>query len=337
MTEKKLFDAARIVVVVPTIREHCIVEFLGAWNFEDEVRVLVIEDHAEKTFGLPSRANVLHLSHRDIERDLGADAWIIPRGTDCVRSYGYWRAWQMKPAMIVTLDDDCFPPAAGTNYFLQTHWTRVFGEGDECAWISTLDGMMPRGIPYLNQTRRKPCALNHGLWNRVPDFDAVTQLMHARAPQTFAPREMTIPRGKFFPMCGMNLAWRVEATPALYFLLMGGAYPFDRLGDIWAGVFFKRICDHLGFAVTSGAPYVEHQRASNVWANLRKEARGMEWNESLWAQVDTIRLRGGSFGKCYRELANALAFEDEYGTCLRRAMLVWADLFNPSELFEDVV
>jgi hypothetical protein len=30
-----------------------------------------------------------------------------------------------------------------------------------------------------------------------------------------------------------DIAWRPEFTAAMYFLLMGPEYPFDRFGDIW--------------------------------------------------------------------------------------------------------
>ncbi len=129
-------------------------------------------------------------------------------------------------------------------------------------------------------------------------------------------------------MCGMNLAWRTEATPALYFLLMGHGQPYDRFGDIWAGLFFKRIADHLGWAVRSGGPLVEHRRASSVWANLRKEAPGLEVNETLWAKLDALHLTGRTFGECYRELAAQLVGPGEYWPRLACAMRLWTELFE---------
>ena len=102
--------------------------------------------------------------------------------------------------------------------------------------------------------------------------------------------DQTIPTGRYYPMCGMNVALRPVVVPAFYFLLMGRDAGVDRFGDIWAGVFVKRICDHLGWAVNSGpAQVVADQRASNVWANLRKEAPGLELNETLWRAVDGER------------------------------------------------
>ncbi len=318
-----------VVIVVPTIRENSIKDFLTAWDREFQGATLVIvEDNPERTFDIGGR-NVRHYCHQDIERDLGKDAWIIPRKTDCVRSYGYFKAWQSKPDMMVTLDDDCYPDDGHTD-FLRTHWARLNEPGRSEAWVSTLEGILPRGVPYFNRERdeKRPCVLNHGLWNNVPDFDAPTQLLHERNPRSFTWRDKTIPFGSYFPMCGMNVALRPEAVPAFYFLLMGRGYDFDRFGDIWAGVIIKKIADHLGYCVNSGRPAIKHLRASNVWANLRKEAPGLEVNETLWSTVDRIRLTGATFRDCYREIANGLEIPGAYWDNLRKAMLTWTDLFT---------
>jgi Reversibly glycosylated polypeptide len=165
----------------------------------------------------------------------------------------------------------------------------------------------------------------------VPDFDAVTQLANCRFNQEFEPIDQVIPKGAFFAMCGMNLAFKPRVIPALYFLLMGKEWPFDRFGDIWCGVFLKKICDHLGLAICSGSPRIEHQRASNVWTNLRKEVPGYEVNEALWREVDSLVLTRSSFRGCYKELADKLPLAGEYWDRLRTAMHVWADLFPEDE------
>src|SRR5918912_1545100 len=122
-------------------------------------------------------------------------------------------------------------------------------------------------------------------------------------------------------MCGMNLAFKPQVIPALYFLLMGAReWPYDRFGDIWCGVLIKKICDHLGHGVKSGSPLVEHQRASNVWTNLRKETPGYEVNETLWAAVDSVVLGQCTYQDCYRELGDKLPMRGEYWDRLRNAM-----------------
>jgi reversibly glycosylated polypeptide / UDP-arabinopyranose mutase len=322
----------KCTVVIPTIREPSIKEFLGVWEKAfASAHVMVIEDNPTRTFDLSGYPQVTHYAWEDVDRDLGADNWIIPRRTDCIRSYGYWKAYQDHPDMVITLDDDCYPVDDGA-HFVEKHWEALTRKAISEAWQETGEGGPTRGVPYFHRYREWPCLLNHGLWDHVPDFDAPTQLVHARFPQTFTPVNQTIPVGRYFPMCGMNLAFRPELIPALYFLLMGKGYQYDRFGDIWSGVLVKKICDHLGYAVKSGDPIVVHQRASNVWTNLRKEAPGLEVNEEFWQVIDGLCLSGRTVIECYQEIANSLTLEGQYWSALREAMLLWSGLFTKAEI-----
>lgn len=322
----------KAAIVIPTIREKNIIDFLAVWATEfSNHEVIVVEDNPEKSFEI-SGANIRHFCWADIDQELGSESWIIPRRTDCIRSFGYLKALESGPDIIVTLDDDCYPAANG---FLEKHYQKLSEPAQETAWVSTGVGVRPRGMPYHEPFRSAECTISHGLWDRVPDFDAVTQLANTRFQGDFEPLEQVIPKGKFFPMCGMNLAFRPKMVPAMYFLLMGRDWPFDRFGDIWCGVFAKKICDHLGLAVSSGEPRVEHQRASNVWANLRKEMPGYEVNETLWREVDSISLTKGTVRDCYVEIAQKFPLAGEYWDRLRMAMTLWAELF-PAGDFKSV-
>lgn len=321
-------EEIRAVIVVPTIREGSIRDFLSSWREElNSARILVIEDNPQRSFSLGEYPNVEHYAWEDIDRDLGANSWIIPRRTDSIRSYGFIKAFEEGPDIIITLDDDCYPSGECSN-FIKQHWTRIQAGGQHQAWCPTGDGTITRGVPYFEYNRRWPCALNHGLWDAIPDYDAPTQLVESRQNRTFMPLEQTIPTGLYFPMCGMNIAFRPEVAPALYFLLMGPDWGYDRFGDIWAGVMVKKICDHLGYSINSGMPRVEHRRASNVWDNLRKEAPGLRTNEEFWREVDRIVLHGSDFGECYAEIANRLKPTSEYWSKLKEAMLTWTNLFR---------
>src|SRR3972149_7282744 len=83
----------KVTVVVPTIREDCISTFLKQWEKElSECNIIIVEDNPAKSFGLLDIKNLAHYAWDDIDKDLGKDSWIIPRKTDCVRSYGFLRA-----------------------------------------------------------------------------------------------------------------------------------------------------------------------------------------------------------------------------------------------------
>ncbi len=316
----------KAAVVVPTIRENNARQFLAAWGDEfASATIIVVEDNPNASFDLGQYPNVRHYAWNDIDTELGGNSWIIPRRSDCVRSYGYLKALQTDPDIIVTIDDDCYPDSA-TDGFLQAHAARLRDVGNYDAWVSTGTGQTPRGVPYFNRQRKQRCVINHGLWTGVPDLDAPTQLVASRSGEPFEPIDLTIPKGSYFPMCGMNLAFLPEMAPCMYFLLMGRDWEFDRFGDIWCGIFAKKICDHLGYAVTSGIPAVAHQRASNVWQNLRKEVPGLVINEALWEAVDQIVLTGVTVSSCYREIANGLTLQGDYWDSLKRAMLIWTEL-----------
>jgi reversibly glycosylated polypeptide/UDP-arabinopyranose mutase len=319
---------SRIAVVVPTIRQDCIRKFLQTWSMElQHCMVVIVEDSPNRSFDLDG-SNCYHYSWQEIDQDLGENAWIIPRRTDCIRSYGFLKAVEQGAEVILSLDDDCFPSCQG---FVRDHVKKLDGSSRSEAWVSTVGKITPRGVPYYNRYRFNRVYLNHGLWTGIPDFDAVTQLACSRAHTELELVDQVIPPGYYFPMCGMNVAFRKELAPAMYFLLMGPDWPYDRFGDIWCGVLAKKICDHLGYGVTSGQPHVRHERASNVWVNLRKEATGYEANEDFWQAVDSIVLRGTTVKECYVQLADELPLRGEYWEQLRLAMKIWADLVSRAD------
>jgi reversibly glycosylated polypeptide/UDP-arabinopyranose mutase len=248
----------RAIIVIPTIRD---LTFLEDWREEFAPhKIIVCEDHPEKQIELPRGFQIDHYCWADIDRELGESSWIIPHFNASIRSFGYWKAWQEQPDFIVTIDDDCYPRAGGG--FIQGHWQNLqrkvtFG------WEKTAP-FFTRGFPYEVRDNART-VVSHGLWAGIPDLDAPTQLLMPHLTMNEAVGVITMPRGTYFPMSGMNLAFTPEIAPAMYFLLQGRDWPFDRFDDIWAGVLVKKICDHLGLAMASGDPMVEHRRASNVY------------------------------------------------------------------------
>jgi hypothetical protein len=318
---------ADAVVVVPNHLPH--LDFLAEWR--DQLAgtpVIVVQDVGAKPEP-PAGMNVTIVDHGDIERDLGSDAWIIPSQTSACRSYGYLLAWRRRPETILTLDTDCYPDGSD----LVAGHVANLSRRVTLDWVNSDPGqVMYRGFPYAIRDR-SPVMLSHGLWSGVPDLDGATQLHMPGLRLPPATATTVIPRWSFFPMCGMNLAWRAELTPALYFGLFGPEYGFDQYDDIWAGVLVKRVMDHLGYAAVSGYPSVQHRKQSNVYVNLRKQAPGLAMNEQLWREVARITLTGTTVAGCYRQLIEALpdVIEDEppgWTAKFRKAALIWSDLFG---------
>ncbi len=315
------------IIVIPTIRD---LSFLEEWRAEFAPhKIIVCEDHPEKQVALPSGFEIDHYCWKDIDAELGESSWIIPHFNASIRSFGYWKAWQEKPDMIVTIDDDCYPNTTfGGPSFIAGHWQNLqtqvtFG------WAQTAP-FYTRGFPYEVRDAART-VVSHGLWSKVPDLDAPSQLLNPKLTLAGSPGTSIIPRGTYFPMSGMNLAFAPEMAPAMYFLLQGREWQFDRFDDIWAGVIVKKIADHLGLAMASGDPVVEHRRASNVYSNLKKEAAGIEANEYFWKEIDKIVLESDTVIECYRETARKLMLAGDYWDRLKAAMLLWADLFDTSK------
>jgi reversibly glycosylated polypeptide / UDP-arabinopyranose mutase len=325
-----------ITVVVPTIREDCIRRWLTEWE-EDlhDVRVIVVEDNPTRTFRV---SGVEHYAWEDIDRDLGGDSWVIPRRSSACRSYGFLKALEGPCEIIWTLDDDCYPESGNRGQYVDVYADQLSRGVPDDRWFNTIHGSLlyPRGYPYGIRVAAKPVVVHHGLWSNVPDLDGVTQL--ANPDFRLAPTSTVgvVPYGRFFPFCIMNVGFRREFTPALYMLLMGKdnnleSWGFDRFDDIWAGLFVKKIADHLGLAVTSGFPGIHHSKASDPHRNVELEAAGVMAHERFWEYISGVRLSGGSVGECYAELAWAVwsspvpppAGRGDYWFKLSGAMRIW--------------
>lgn len=267
-------------VVIPTIRdkEH-MKKFFSAWKEEFKgcvVHVVFdmpkipkwVHDDDMKEFNFPTMV----YCWKDIDKDLGKDSWIIPRKTDCVRSYGYWKAWQYKPLFIVTLDDDVMPQSK----HIETFYKKLFQETypNHNFYNTIREGKLPRGT-YLETTG---CDVVHGGWLNVPDLSAEEQIKNPYYSKKEHFNEGIIPKGAYFSLCGMNIAWKPEVTKEMYFGLQGPDYPIDRCGDIWCGYHLAE----KGVMVYTGEPYCYHTRASNVWSNLKKEKNAEVLSKSLY-------------------------------------------------------
>ena len=300
------------------------------WDELKYAELIIVQDIGNKP-KLPKGFSGVVYDHKDIKKDLGKDSWIIPTQSSACRSYGYYQAWQAGASCILTLDNDCYPDGSS---FIQGHRTNLVREVT-LDWVTSTNAFdYTRGFPYEIRNI-SPVGVSHGLWSNIPDLDAATSLHNPKV--RFAPSQrndyLVIPRHNFYPMCGMNLAWRTELTPLMYFGIFGPDWGFDQYDDIWAGVLSKKVSDHLGYAHVSGYPSVEHRKQSNVYTNLKKQAPGLQMNENFWKEVQDIQLTKTTPVEAYRELITKLpdVIEGEppgYTKKFKEAALIWIDLFS---------
>ncbi len=322
----------QIYLVIPTIRS---LSFLEEWKDQfSQCSLIIVEDHITKEIVPPTKGfkKIYHYTWADIQTDFGTDEWIFPRKNAGIRSYGFWKAYALGADVVITLDDDCFP--VETN-FVEQHIDNLTSNAPT-DWFPTFphpDYLYTRGFPYDIRNKQK-VVVSHGLWSNKMDMDAKTQIAIGEVNVlAYPPLRQFIPTGSFFAMSSMNLAFTREVLPLMYFPLMGTdpegkAWGYDRYDDIWAGIFMKKILDHLGMSAVNGSPFVEHRKASDPAINLLKEKTGIEENERLWQQVQAVTLTKDSVLSCYQELTEKIIFpQTPYFSSLRLAMKIWAQLF----------
>lgn len=324
---------SKVFLVIPTIRD---LKFLKSWgNNFGKCHLIIVEDRPKpkiKTKNLKVKS-VHHFSWQDIDKDLGKDNWIISRKNAGIRNYGFWKANQMGADVIITLDDDCYP---AENNFVEKHLDNLnFKTAED--WFPTYpdpEWIYTRGFPY-SVRNGLPVVVSHGLWSGALDLDAKVEskLPKLLNKKPYPPIRQIIPFNYFYPMCSMNLAFKKEITPLMFFPMMGSdpqgnGWKYNRYDDIWAGIFSKKIMDHLGMGVINGSPFVEHKKASKPSTNLKKELAGLKINEILWERVKKVKLTRNTPKDCYVELAKEIRFpKKSYFQKLRKAMIIWANLF----------
>jgi len=323
----------RVFVVIPTIRN---LVFLKHWKHEfTNCHLIIVEDNNEKTVKVSNLkfASVIHLTHKDIETDFGKNSWIFSRKNAGIRCYGFWKAYKAGADIILTLDDDCYPAEED---FLTKHLANL-NRKMPAGWQPAYPNprwMYTRGFPYRNRDKY-PVMVSHGLWSGALDLDAKTEIKLPKLldEKGYPPISQFVPFGVFYPMCSMNLAFRREVTPLMFFPMMGinsegVSWGYDRYDDIWAGIFSKKIMDRLKMAVVNGSPFIYHKKASLTKHNHTKELKGMKVNETLWQTVDEVKLTKNDPKTCYIELAKKINFpRGKYFSKLKKAMVIWAELF----------
>ena len=183
--------------------------------------------------------------------------------------------------VVIVLDDDCYPELSegyGTSLeaFAIRHLDALLRQPVEM--VEAVTEPPSRGTPYFCRTLQMPVACSMGFWTGVGDYDGPGQLVHgARTPMTFRRKAIF---GRFFALCGMNLAFPARWWPWCRFI-----EDVPRFDDIWQGFIFQKHAYRAGFCFNLAGPVVRHSRQSNVWANLRDEALNLERNETMWREV----------------------------------------------------
>jgi len=186
--------------------------------------------------------------------------------------------------IIIILDDDCFPnpEAPDMGELIRQHEAALQPQPVEM--FEAITSPPSRGTPYFCGSVEMPVAASMGFWTEIGDYDAPGQLVHgARHPMEFSRKTI---HGKYFPLCGMNLAFHSSWWPWCQFI------DVPRFDDIWQGFLWQKHAYRLGHCFNLAGPLVRHSRQSDVFANLRDEAPNMERNETLWRDIHESKATG---------------------------------------------
>lgn len=241
----------KIKVITPWHNAEQLKTFLSAWGIEhDDSRIILQQDTSKEGCARTKNRGMI------AAMDSGADAAII-------------------------LDDDCFP---GVNMTLQDLIDRHEAAlaPQPVTMFDIVTNPPSRGTPYFNRSITMPVAASMGFWTHIGDYDAPGQLVHgATTPMEFHRKAYF---GRYFPLCGMNLAFRLEEWPWCQFV------DVPRFDDIWQGFLWQKKAYADGKCFNLNGPLVRHSRQSNVWQNLRDESISMERNETIWQEIHALPL-----------------------------------------------
>lgn len=271
-----------IALVVPTVRKDSYNQFKKVWKpFLKDIHLITVWDGDKPEIEYQGKRH--HVSSMFYNK------------SDVIRNAGFFFAkMHIDPDIYITLDDDVEPYGNTIQDHIDTLNKRFPAD-----WMSTASEYV-RGIPYGIRNQRE-CVVSHGVWHGVKDWDAPTQLVRGNPDVTFY--RGAIPDGVKFPFCGMNVAFKKKALPYMYYAPMGHKVGLDRFGDIWLGIELKKVCDKKNWAIATGYASVNHNRASNVFKNLQKEAKGLEMNEE-YGKGDYFKLYKDKRKEWYELISN---------------------------------
>jgi len=114
--------------------------------------------------------------------------------------------------------------------------------------------------------------------------------------------------------------------------------PWARYDDMFSGWASKSVADHLGIGIKSGMPYIRHDKASNPFVNLKKEYKGLWWQEIVlrfFMTEVTYSAQADTPSKAYKELAGqiraTLTSTHQYFDKLATSMELWTDFWDRAE------
>lgn len=279
----------------------------------------------------------------DIERVVGSSSSsVVFSGYSC-RYFGYLVS---RKKYIIAIDDDCIPAKDDKGELIDAvaqHITNLTTPATPFFFNTLYDPFCKgadfvRGYPFSLRSGVQ-CGLSCGLWLNLADYDAPTQaLKPGQRNSRFVDAVLTVPARAMLPVSGINIGFdRQLVGPAMvpaFRLAKEGKFRWETVEDIWSGMCVKVICDHLGYGVKSGLPYVWRNERGNAVESLKKEWEGVKLMEEVVPFFQSMRLSQGAVTAedCVIEMAAAVKERlgplDPVFARASEAMVEWVKLWK---------
>jgi hypothetical protein len=202
-------------------------------------------------------------------------------GCAVTKNRGVRRAVAQGAEVVVVLDSDCFPDSAlespkTLEELIACHLAALEPQNYPVFKVTTKPAA--RGVPYFNRMIQLPVAASVGWWSGMPDRDAARQLIEGVTAEMEYYRGIVY--GRPTMLCGMNIAFRPrEWAPWCDFLNV------SRMDDVFMSWLWCKEAARRNHCFNLNGPTIRHSRQSKVFASLIDEAKWLEFNEHIWADI----------------------------------------------------
>lgn len=330
-------------IVIAAI-EPDLTSFLEEWRAVfSRFHLIIIKDPDVKgELKIPGGFNYDTYTKADMQQIIGPSNAVTFSGYSC-RYFGYLLS---KKKYIISVDDDCIP--AKDNEGIQVdaiaqHINNLSTPATPFFFNTLYDPFCKgadfvRGYPFSLRSGVS-CALSCGLWLNLADLDAPTQALKPALRNTrYVDAVLTVPVRAMMPLSGINIAFDRELVgPALlpsFRLAKEGKFRWETMEDIWTGMCVKVVCDHLGYGVKTGLPYVWRKERGDAIESLKKEWEGVKLTEEVVPFFQSMRLTPAAktAEDCVIEIAAAVKEQlgriDPVFTRAADSMIEWVKLWK---------
>ncbi|XP_031481279.1 probable UDP-arabinopyranose mutase 5 [Nymphaea colorata] len=297
----KMVEDDEVDIVIAALNQD--LGFLEEWrSLISRFHIIIVKD-PELDSGLqipPDFPSLSVYTRSDMEARIGPESLSLLRFTGfSTRYYGYLLS---KRRYVVSIDADCVPLKDNLGRpidIVRQHLANLTTPATPLFFNTLYDPYAKgsdfvRGYPFGLRCGVN-CAVSCGLWLNIPDFDA-SILKSGKRNDRLVDAVLTVPKGTMLPLSGVNVAFDRELIgPALFsgLILAGeGKVRHETVEDLWCGMCVKVVCDHLGYGIKSGMPYVQRGGDGETEQEIQME-RTMEGTSLLEVAVpffQTMRL-----------------------------------------------